>query len=144
MDDHRSRGAARNSVSRTAPLVIRRPRRVLVEHRVEHARVRAGRRSDRRRRSTVPMIHPLALAHGTSHPRPVSGTLLMRIFKGLVAGPLRHTQFQSPPTGREGTMSIPEPSSTGTVGFRGCEVWYRVTGDRTSGKAPLVVLHGGP
>src|SRR3954469_17794349 len=41
-------------------------------------------------------------------------------------------------------MSIPEPSSTGTVGFLGWEVWYRVTGDLASGKAPLVVLHGGP
>jgi len=41
-------------------------------------------------------------------------------------------------------MAIPEPSSTGTVGFRGWAVWYRITGDLTSGKAPLVVLHGGP
>ena len=41
-------------------------------------------------------------------------------------------------------MSIPEPSRTGTVDFRGWQTWYRVTGDLDAGKTPLVVLHGGP
>jgi L-proline amide hydrolase len=41
-------------------------------------------------------------------------------------------------------MSIPEPSHTGTVDFRGWQTWYRVTGDLATAKAPLVVLHGGP
>lgn len=45
-------------------------------------------------------------------------------------------------------MPIPEPTSEGTLSFRGWETWYRVTGDldesRAAGKAPLVVLHGGP
>ena len=41
---------------------------------------------------------------------------------------------------------IPEPSSTGTVDFRGHQTWYRITGelDPESTQAPLVVLHGGP
>jgi L-proline amide hydrolase len=41
-------------------------------------------------------------------------------------------------------VSIPEPSRTGTVDFRGWQTWYRVTGDLDAGKTPLVVLHGGP
>ena len=45
-------------------------------------------------------------------------------------------------------MPIPEPTREGTLDFRGCQTWYRVTGDldasRAAGKAPLVVLHGGP
>ena len=41
-------------------------------------------------------------------------------------------------------MSIPEPSRTGTVDFRGWQTWYRVTGDLDAAKTPLVVLHGGP
>ena len=41
-------------------------------------------------------------------------------------------------------MSIPEPSRTGTVDFRGWQTWYRVTGDHDAAKTPLVVLHGGP
>lgn len=41
-------------------------------------------------------------------------------------------------------MAIPEPSRTGTVDFRGWHTWYRITGDLRAGKAPLVVLHGGP
>ena len=45
-------------------------------------------------------------------------------------------------------MSIPEPTSEGTVGFRGHQTWYRITGDlegsAAAGKPPLVVLHGGP
>jgi L-proline amide hydrolase len=41
-------------------------------------------------------------------------------------------------------VSIPEPSRTGTVDFRGWHTWYRVTGDLQSAKTPLVVLHGGP
>ncbi len=32
----------------------------------------------------------------------------------------------------------------GTVAFEGGETWYRVTGDLSTGPAPLVVLHGGP
>ena len=32
----------------------------------------------------------------------------------------------------------------GEAEFRGLRTWYRVTGDLASGKAPLVVLHGGP
>ena len=41
---------------------------------------------------------------------------------------------------------FPEPSTTGTVDFRGHQTWYRVTGDLDpeSPQAPLVVLHGGP
>jgi len=34
--------------------------------------------------------------------------------------------------------------SEGTLGFRGHQTWYRVTGELGSGPAPLVVLHGGP
>jgi L-proline amide hydrolase len=41
-------------------------------------------------------------------------------------------------------VPIPEPTSTGTVDFRGWQTWYRVTGDLRSAKTPLVVLHGGP
>jgi L-proline amide hydrolase len=40
-------------------------------------------------------------------------------------------------------VSIPEPSRTGTVDFRGWQTWYRVTGDLAA-NTPLVVLHGGP
>ncbi len=32
----------------------------------------------------------------------------------------------------------------GTADFRGWRTWYRVTGDLAAGKAPLIVLHGGP
>lgn len=32
----------------------------------------------------------------------------------------------------------------GTADFRGWETWFRVTGDLTSDRSPLVVLHGGP
>jgi L-proline amide hydrolase len=32
----------------------------------------------------------------------------------------------------------------GYAGFRDYKTWYRVTGDLAGGKAPLVVLHGGP
>ncbi|HEX4723686.1 MAG TPA: proline iminopeptidase-family hydrolase [Pseudonocardiaceae bacterium] len=32
----------------------------------------------------------------------------------------------------------------GTVPFREHQTWYRITGDLTSGKIPLVTLHGGP
>lgn len=45
-------------------------------------------------------------------------------------------------------MPIPEPTREGRLDFRGYQTWYRVTGDldatRAAGKAPLVVLHGGP
>jgi L-proline amide hydrolase len=41
-------------------------------------------------------------------------------------------------------MPIPEPDETGTVGFRGWQTWYRVTGKLGTDQAPLVVLHGGP
>ncbi|SDS17475.1 proline iminopeptidase-family hydrolase [Microlunatus soli] len=41
---------------------------------------------------------------------------------------------------------FPDATETGTVAFRGGQTWYRVTGDRrsASGRAPLVILHGGP
>jgi L-proline amide hydrolase len=39
---------------------------------------------------------------------------------------------------------IPEPSTEGRVATRDGETWYRVTGDVTTGKTPLVVAHGGP
>ena len=39
---------------------------------------------------------------------------------------------------------FPAAVRTGTVGFRGHETWYRVTGDLDHDRAPLVVLHGGP
>jgi L-proline amide hydrolase len=32
----------------------------------------------------------------------------------------------------------------GEAAFRGFHAWYRVTGDLTSPRAPLVVVHGGP
>ncbi len=45
-------------------------------------------------------------------------------------------------------MPIAEPTTEGTLDFRGWQTWYRMTGDldetRAAGKAPLVVLHGGP
>jgi len=45
-------------------------------------------------------------------------------------------------------VSIPAPTREGTVDFRGWQTWYRITGDleagAAAGKAPLVVLHGGP
>jgi len=34
--------------------------------------------------------------------------------------------------------------AVGTVAFGEWDTWYRVTGDLTAAKAPLVVLHGGP
>lgn len=39
---------------------------------------------------------------------------------------------------------LPEPSREGTIEFRGFDTWFRVTGDLSSGRTPLVVLHGGP
>jgi L-proline amide hydrolase len=48
----------------------------------------------------------------------------------------------------EVTVPVPEPSSAGFVDWRGWRTWYRVTGEVAgtydAGKAPLVVLHGGP
>ena len=45
-------------------------------------------------------------------------------------------------------MGVPDASREGTVAFHGHETWFRVTGDleatRADGRAPLVVLHGGP
>jgi L-proline amide hydrolase len=45
-------------------------------------------------------------------------------------------------------VPIPEPSSESTLDFREWKTWYRITGDLpatiSAGKAPLVVLHGGP
>ena len=45
-------------------------------------------------------------------------------------------------------MPLPDPAVEGTVDFRGWQTWYRVTGDLpatiAAGRAPLVVLHGGP
>jgi len=40
-------------------------------------------------------------------------------------------------------MSTPEVT-TGFLPFRGHRTWYQVTGDLRSGKAPLIVVHGGP
>jgi L-proline amide hydrolase len=45
---------------------------------------------------------------------------------------------------REDSLSIPEPSRTGTVDFQGWQTWYRLTGELSTGTTPLVVLHGGP
>ncbi|WP_406674797.1 proline iminopeptidase-family hydrolase [Nonomuraea sp. N2-4H] len=36
------------------------------------------------------------------------------------------------------------PTAKGTVPFGEYRTWYRVTGDLTGGRPPLVVLHGGP
>ena len=45
-------------------------------------------------------------------------------------------------------MAIPDATREGSVDFRGWKTWFRVTGDLEAslagGKAPLVVLHGGP
>jgi len=43
-------------------------------------------------------------------------------------------------------MSTPilEATTDGTVDFREWKTWYRVTGDLTSGVAPLIAAHGGP
>jgi len=45
-------------------------------------------------------------------------------------------------------LSIPEATCEGVVDFRGYQTWYRITGNLqqsvAAGKAPLVVLHGGP
>jgi L-proline amide hydrolase len=38
----------------------------------------------------------------------------------------------------------PLPVREGFAAFRDYKTWYRVTGDLAGGKAPLVVLHGGP
>jgi L-proline amide hydrolase len=38
----------------------------------------------------------------------------------------------------------PTPSTEGRVTFRDGETWYRVTGDLSAARPPLVVLHGGP
>ena len=35
-------------------------------------------------------------------------------------------------------------TSTGTAPFRGYDTWFRVTGDLSSPRTPLVVVHGGP
>ena len=36
------------------------------------------------------------------------------------------------------------PVTEGTAKFGDYQTWYRITGDLSAGKAPLVVLHGGP
>ncbi|MGZ2362351.1 proline iminopeptidase-family hydrolase [Streptomyces sp. 372A] len=36
------------------------------------------------------------------------------------------------------------PTTKGTVPFGEYETWYRVTGDLSSGRPPIVVVHGGP
>lgn len=42
-------------------------------------------------------------------------------------------------------MAIPDADSSGMLGFRDWQTWYRVTGDlETASKSPVVVLHGGP
>ncbi|MFE2481139.1 proline iminopeptidase-family hydrolase [Streptomyces sp. NPDC059389] len=42
------------------------------------------------------------------------------------------------------TSAHPAPSAKGTVPFGPYKTWYRVTGDLSSGKPALVVVHGGP
>ena len=37
-----------------------------------------------------------------------------------------------------------QPVHEGAADFRGWRTWFRVTGDLSSGRPPLVVLHGGP
>jgi len=37
-----------------------------------------------------------------------------------------------------------QPTLTGTADFRGWKTWYRITGDLSCGRTPLVILHGGP
>jgi L-proline amide hydrolase len=39
---------------------------------------------------------------------------------------------------------MPHSSEEGQAPFRDYQTWYRITGDLDTGKAPLVVLHGGP
>jgi len=39
---------------------------------------------------------------------------------------------------------IPAPVRTGTIGFRGHQTWFRITGGEAATQPPLVVLHGGP
>ena len=39
---------------------------------------------------------------------------------------------------------MPEPTTTGTLDFRGWSTWYQVTGELPGRRTPLVTLHGGP
>ncbi len=41
-------------------------------------------------------------------------------------------------------MAAPLPVTEGYVPFRGYRTWYRVVGADTEGRAPLLLLHGGP
>jgi L-proline amide hydrolase len=41
-------------------------------------------------------------------------------------------------------MAAPLPVSEGFVPFRGYRTWYRVVGEDADGRAPLLLLHGGP
>jgi len=41
-------------------------------------------------------------------------------------------------------VSVPEPTSQGMVPYREWQTWYRITGNLSWPKAPVVVLHGGP
>jgi proline iminopeptidase len=42
------------------------------------------------------------------------------------------------------THTVPAPESTGFVNVEGGRIWYRSNGDRHSGGAPLLCIHGGP
>ncbi len=39
---------------------------------------------------------------------------------------------------------MPEPTTTGTLDFRGWSTWYQVTGELGGARTPLVTVHGGP
>jgi proline iminopeptidase len=41
-------------------------------------------------------------------------------------------------------MAYPEPESSGFIKVAGGHIWYRSNGDGQNGRAPLLVLHGGP
>src|SRR5215472_2942023 len=45
---------------------------------------------------------------------------------------------------RRGSMRSMVRTEEGTLAFRGFRVWYRTVGDHTRGRAPLLLLHGGP
>jgi L-proline amide hydrolase len=39
---------------------------------------------------------------------------------------------------------LTQPVHQGTANFRGWQTWYRITGDLSSDRTPLLVVHGGP
>ena len=44
----------------------------------------------------------------------------------------------------EGDAVISIESTEGRAAFGAYETWYRISGDLDAGKAPIVILHGGP